>query len=206
MIGPHSTFLGRAHKSGTTGCWPTPAGATTSRRSDSCSHRWPATRAPIAMARWRTLSRPGCRPRSCAGTVASRCQSCGCSSPPRPSARHLRGSPHDQREHSSTPAVRGWRGGIAPTCAQGPSSASSSPESPSQRGSLSALPAIGLTADAAFAGSETGCVPAIAIAIARSPTTVACAAVSSLEACPTPALRPVQLDRSLRTRAGIRQP
>ncbi len=71
---------------------------------------------------------------------------------------------------------------------------------------MSAIPLVSLTADIFVAPYCRARTAPITIAPSPSTTTGARAAVSSLEACPTPALRSVQTDALARVRAGVRQP
>jgi hypothetical protein len=75
-----------------------------------------------------------------------------------------------------------------------------------RRPSSSALPSGYRTADVVRLAHHRGRVAQIAMASQPSTPPAACAAVSSLEACPTPALRAVLVEALPHARAGVRQP
>ena len=120
---------------------------------------------------------------------------------------HHHGLPRDdQFKRSTTSAVRRRACRLVRVHA-GPRTLAGNPSGLSRRRAQpSALPGVPRTADVVVETDPDGRTAAIAIATLPSTPTAACAAVSSLEACPTPALRSVMVAAWPHARAGVRQP
>ena len=120
---------------------------------------------------------------------------------------HRHGLPRDdQFTRSTTSAIRRRPRRLVRVHTRPRSLAGNPTDLSRRRTSTSALPGVPRTAHIVVEPHHHGRTAPIPIATQPPTTTVACAAVSSLEACPTPALRPVQLAALPRARAGVRQP
>jgi len=181
------TYRCRPHKSGTTGCWPTALAGSTSPQHGSSSRRLSMPR-PSPRARPQpTTNRSPLEPPSPAATAADRCWSCGCWRQRLRSARH-HGSHRDELPARSVPSAvqRPMRGLACPSAM--PRSRVRHPSAFSMpRTSTSAFERVALTADILDDRDRRHRRAPIAIASLPSTTTAVRAAVSSLEACPTPA-------------------
>jgi hypothetical protein len=188
------------------GCWPTAAAGPAWLRCRSCS----TCASPPQPSPWSsqrpTMSPVRSRPHSCAATAGDRWRGCCCLRPSLPFVRHRGRSRDDQFARSKTSANQRRAGRLAPARTRPRPLAANASDLSRPRTSSSALPGRPRTADIVVAPDHRGRAAQITIATQTSTTTVACAAVSSLEACPTPALRPVQLAALPQARAGVRQP